>query len=130
MPDVILKPAYPTANDVTMVAAVFGSLSVWLAPVGIGNDVSLSAARTYPVVSSGGAAFPTQYDGLRAYYGGSVKSLCLVAEADAPSGMGGVWKIRKGGTMYAAYLVETNDANATPVRVRTSTGTKAVRLKT
>lgn len=57
-------------------------------------------------------------------------SLCLVAEADAPSGMGGVVKIDKNGTLYSAYLVETTDPNASPVRVQTSSGTKAIRLKT
>lgn len=81
-------------------------------------------------LESGGAVFPTQYSGLRAYYGAAVRELCLVAEADAPSGMGGVLKVLKGGVNYAVYLVETSDPNATPIRVRTSTGTKAVRIKT
>jgi hypothetical protein len=76
------------------------------------------------------AGFPTQYAGLRTFYGAVVKELCLVAIADAPTGMGGVIKIDKNGTLYAAYLVETNDANASNVRVKTATGTKAVRLKT
>ena len=79
-----------------------------------------------PVVSS----FPVQYSGLRAFFQAAVKELCLVAEADAPAGMGGVLKVNKGGTNYAVYLVETGDANATPVRIQTSTGTKAVRIKT
>lgn len=74
-------------------------------------------------------SFPTQFSGLR-YYLGTVKELCLVAEADAPSGMGGAWKIRKGGTTYAVYLVETSDPNASQMRLRTTTGTKAARLKT
>jgi hypothetical protein len=79
---------------------------------------------------SAGPGFPTQFPGLRSFYNGAVRELCLVAEADAPTGMGGVPKVRKGGTTYAVYLVETNDANATPIRLRTSTGTKAVRIKT
>jgi hypothetical protein len=54
----------------------------------------------------------------------------MVAEADAPSGMGGVIKVRKGGVNYALYLVETTDPNASPVRARTTTGTKAIREKT
>ena len=80
--------------------------------------------------ASGGSVFPTQYFGLRAYYHGAVKDLCLVAVADAPAGMGGVVKVRKGSTDYAVYLVETSDANASPIRIRTSSGTKAVREKT
>jgi hypothetical protein len=75
-------------------------------------------------------AFPTQYAGLRTYFHAAVQELCLVAEADAPSGMGGVIKIDKNGTLYAVYLVETTDPNATPVYVQTTAGTKAVRLKT
>lgn len=80
------------------------------------------------VESSG--AFPAQFLGLRTYYQGAVKDLCLVAEADAPTGMGGVIKIDKGGTLYAVYLVETTDPDASPVRVETSAGTKAIREKT
>lgn len=81
----------------------------------------------YLGVAAGG--FPTQYAGLR-IFSGTMKELCLVAEADAPASMGGVVKIEKGGVPYAVYLVETNDPNASGLRVRTTTGTKAVRLKT
>lgn len=74
--------------------------------------------------------FPVQFAGLRVRLSASTIELCLVAEADAPSGMGGVIKINKNGTKYAIYVVETADPNASPVRVRTTTGTKAIRLKT
>ena len=74
--------------------------------------------------------FPTQFFGFRAYFQGVAKDLCLVATADAPSGMGGQVRFQKGGVTYAVYLVETNDANASPVRIQTTTGTKAIRLKT
>lgn len=80
-------------------------------------------------LTPGGGGFPTQYSGLR-YFHGTVKELSLVALADAPTGMGGQWRIRKGGVDYAVYLVETSDPNASGVRIRTSTGTKAARLKT
>lgn len=76
------------------------------------------------------ATFPTQYMGLRGQTSSGTVDLCLVAEADAPSGMGGVLKINKGGTDYAVYLVDTTDVNASPFRIRTTTGTKAIRLKT
>ena len=74
--------------------------------------------------------FPAQFFGLKIMKTGSVIDLCLVAEADAPAGMGGVIKFRKDTTTYAIYLVETGDANASPLRIRTTTGTKAARLKT
>lgn len=74
--------------------------------------------------------FPTQFFGLKAYYRGAVKNLCLVAAADAPSSMGGVLKVNKNGTLYGVYLVETTDPNASPCYIRTSTGTKAIREKT
>lgn len=79
---------------------------------------------------AGGSVFPTQYAGLRTFYGGTVKELCLVAESDAPTGMGGVLKVDKNGTIYAVYLVDTSDGNASSVRMQTSTGVKAIRLKT
>lgn len=75
-------------------------------------------------------AFPTQYFGLKAFYRGAVKDLCLVAVADAPAGMGGVPRVQKGGVTYAVYLVETSDPNASPVRMQTSAGVKAIREKT
>lgn len=74
--------------------------------------------------------FPTQYAGLRAYYHGRVNDLCMVAEADAPTDTGGVIKVRKSGTTYAVYLVPTTDTNASPIRVRTTKGTYAIREKT
>ena len=74
--------------------------------------------------------FPPQFAGLRTYYSAAVKELCLVAEADAPNGMGGVLRIDKNGTTYAVYLVETGDANASNVRIETTAGTKSIRLKT
>ena len=102
----------------------------WLFPAS-GHDFRV---RTYAgpiiVVSGGGGGFPTQFDGLRTFYGGVVKSLCLVAVADAPSGMGGQLFIDKNGTTFCIYLVETTDPNASSVRIRTTSGTKAIRLKT
>jgi hypothetical protein len=83
----------------------------------------------FDIAVSGSSPFPTQYSGLR-YFHGTVRELSLVALADAPVGMGGQWRIRKNGTDYAVYLVETTDPNASTVRIRTSTGTKAARLKT
>lgn len=76
------------------------------------------------------AGFPTQYAGFDVIYQGELNHICLVAEADAPGGMGGVLKVRINGVNYAMYLVEEGDAHASDLRVRTSTGTKAIRLKT
>ena len=72
-------------------------------------------------------AFPAQFAGLR-YFLGTVKELCLVALGDAPAGP--QWRINKGGTDYAVYLVDTTDPNASQVRVETGAGIKAARLKT
>ena len=81
-------------------------------------------------VTTSAATFPTQYAGLRTYYNAAVRELCLVAAADANTGMGAAPMIRKGGVTYAVYLVETTDPLATPVRIRTDTGTKSIRIKT
>lgn len=101
---------------------------VWLYATGQdgANDV-----RLYPYAFvAGGGGFPTQYPGLRTFYGAAVHDLCLVAVADAATGMGGVPMIDKNGTTYAIYLVETSDPDATPIRMQTTTGTKAIRAKT
>lgn len=75
----------------------------------------------------GGVSFPAQYAGLRVFHG-TVRELCLVALADAPAGP--QWRVQKGGTTYAVYLVDTTDPNASAVRVNTGAGVKAARLKT
>jgi hypothetical protein len=123
--DVQLRARYQT-RDVLLRARPRGA--GWGA-----HDVQLYAQKypDYPAQGGGGGpAFPTQFFGLKAYYQSAVQDLCLVAEADAPSGMGGVVKVVKGGTNYVVYLVETGDANASPIRIRTSTGTKSIRKKT
>lgn len=108
--------------------AAIASTVLYLTPVETpATTLVLLPVSTQPAAEG---SFPTQYAGLRTYYGGAVRELCLVAVADAPSGMGGVPRVYKGGTAYAVYLVETSDPNATPVRLRTSTGTKAIRVKT
>lgn len=76
--------------------------------------------------SSWGAMFPVQIPGLRVF-NGSVLDLCMVAVADAPTGH---LRIRKDDTNYAVYLVATDDENASPVRIQTPAGIKAIRLKT
>lgn len=99
----------------------------------LSDTISLSDTSVQVLVS--GVPVPTvsfhaQFSGLRIFYEGSVHELSLVSEADAPIGMGGILKIRKDGVNYVVYLVEVNDANASRLRIRTTTGTKAIRLKT
>lgn len=101
-------------------------LYLWSVP----SDANTADVRLRDPTAFGSGGFPTQYAGLRTYFHAAVQELCLVAEADAPTGMGGVVKISKGGVSYAVYLVETVDALATPVRIETTVGTKAVRYKT
>jgi hypothetical protein len=91
------------------------------------NDGYLRPGRYAFEVLAEIAAFPTQFAGLR-YFLGTVKELCLVALGDAPAG--DQWRIRKNATDYAVYLVDTTDPNASQVRVQTSAGLKAARLKT
>lgn len=97
---------------------------------GVGFDVFGYRQRYDVAAVAAGGGFPTQFSGLRIKKTASTIELCLVANADAPTGMGGRVKIRKGVVDYAVYLVETTDPNASPVRVRTTTGTKSIRLKT
>lgn len=95
------------------------------------HDVQLRPANLIIFVEEDvGGPFPTQFSGLRTYYGGAVQELCLVAVADAPTGMGGQMFIDKNGTTLALYLVETSDPDASSVRISTSAGTKSIRLKT
>jgi len=98
--------------------AVDFALSVYSQPIFFGVDFDLLPG------------FPTQFSGFKIQKTGSTIELCLVATGDAPTGMGGSIRINKNGTTYALYLVETGDSNASPVRVRTTVGTKSVRLKT
>lgn len=104
---------------------LLGSWSNYQVPVETYRDTF--TPEVAPIAAPG---FPTQFSGFRTFYSGAVKELCIVAEADANTGMGGVLKIDKNGTKYAVYLVETTDPDASHVYIRTSTGTKAIRLKT
>lgn len=121
--DVEAGNSYRTALAVFAFAAslAWGAQDVFARPT---PNVAPVASGSPPPV------FPTQYAGLRTYYNGAVRELCLVAAADANTGMGAAPMIRKGGVTYAVYLVETTDPDATPVRIRTDLGTKAVRIKT
>lgn len=89
-------------------------------------------AYTLPTFSGidfeiGDGTFPTQYSGLRVYTG-AVVELCLVATGDAPTG--DCPRVHKGGTTYAVYLVDPSDPNASPIRIATNDGVRAMRLKT
>ncbi len=73
------------------------------------------------------SGFPVQYAGLK-LKAATILDLCLVAEVDAP--LGTTWKVNKNGVIYAVYLVDIDDPHASPLRIQTSDGLKAVRLKT
>jgi hypothetical protein len=134
-----VRDAAPAATVITLInedprpSVDLGQFTLVLGNVGsdiILRDTALPAVTPYilrvklrdDVIVS----FPTQFSGLR-YFHGSIKELCLVAVADAPLP---VWRVRKGATTYAVYLVDTTDPNASTVRIRTASGTKAARLKT
>ena len=87
------------------------------------------APRYFGPVYFGGVTvtFPVQYSGLR-YFDAVVKELCLVAVNDAPAG--DQWRIRKGATTLAVYLVDPSDPAASNLRINTNDGIKAARLKT
>ena len=76
------------------------------------------------------SVFATEFFGLRGETTGGTVDISLVAVADAATSMGAVPMIDKNGTIYAVYLVETDDPLASPFRINTSAGVKALRLKT
>lgn len=121
-----------TSHTVPSIASPASVLSSYTVPALAAVTFALSA-YTLPTYMDIGwellpsSSFPTQYSGLR-FFKGSVQELCLVALADAPAG--NQWRIRKNGTDYAVYLVDTTDPNASHVRIQTSGGVKAARLKT
>ena len=108
-----------SSYSVPSLTAVAFALVAYTAPTFAGIDFEL-----------GDAVFPTQYSGFRVYDNGAAFDLCLVATADAPTGMGGQLRLRNGATTYAFYLVETSDGNASTLLVPTTTGVKAIRRKT
>lgn len=126
------RPGHPTSTDLVAYAGIGLGIAL-VAFAGHPTSTDLVARpsiywQTGTVVAPPG--FPTQYEFLRVYDDGAVKALSVVATADAPGGMGGQLRIMKGGTVYAVYLVETTDPNASTVRLRTSSGTKSLRWKT
>ncbi len=70
------------------------------------------------------------FGGIRVLGPVGVIEVGIVEVANAPSGMGGVlMACVSPGVVRAVVLVETGDPEASPVRVRTTTGTKALRLR-
>lgn len=119
-----------SGTDVYLRPTRTGSIDVYLfSNAGTATDVYLrrEGRPIFDYVAPPPPSFPTQYSGLR-FFKGSVQELCLVATVDAPSG--DRLTVRKNGTDYAVYLVDTSDTNASHVRVKTSDGVKAIRLKT
>ena len=120
------------ASPTTIILHAFPVVSV------VSNDVFLYAFDASPTTIIlrrmdelvGGASFPKQYLGLRVFYGAATHDLCLVDAGDAPSGMGATFHIQTSAGLFAAYLVDTGDANASNVRIKTTAGVKAIRLKT
>ena len=98
-------------------------------PVTVTSPTQALSVYSVPSLSAVDFALTT-YSGFRVYDNGAAFDLCLVATADAPTGMGGQLRLRKGATTYAVYLVETSDGDASTVRIRTTTGVKAIRRKT
>lgn len=117
--DIVLR-ALPVADVQSVTIYLYAGASP-------STDIILRDPTAAPV---GGGPFPTQFRGFRIFHDGGVVELCLVATADAPAAMGGQLRLRKNGTTYAVYLVETSDPNASSVRIRTTTGTKAIRIYT
>jgi len=62
------------------------------------------------------------------YFDGAVQELALVTPSDLPAGDRFI--VNKNGTLYAAWLVDVSDPNASPVRIMTSEGLKAFRKYT
>lgn len=116
--DVYLRPTRSNLIDVYLFAGAPSPTDVYLRREG--RPLDYIAPPPPP-------SFPTQYAGLR-FFKGTVRELCLVAVSDAPAG--DRLTINKNGTLYAVYLVDTTDPNASPIRVHTNDGTKAIRLKT
>jgi len=126
--DIYLRSVPSPSTDIVLYALA-------VAPIA-STDIYLSALAVTPTdivlrdttVAPGGGSFPTQFSGLRTFYAGGMVELCLVATADANTG--NQLRLRKGATTYCVYLVDTSDPQASNVRIETTAGTKAVRVKT
>ncbi len=124
------RSGHATATDIVAFAGIgLGIALQAFAGHPTGDVVARPAAYYQAAPAPPPPGFPTQYAGLR-YNLGAAYDLCMVAEADAPLGMGGVLKIKTPSGIRAVYLVETSDPYATAIRIRTSAGTKAIRIKT
>jgi hypothetical protein len=128
--DINLYAGHATPKNIVLRAlptVVAVTTTIWLyAGHATPNNIIMSDPT---VIRGAGPVFPTQYSGFR-YWDGTMRELCVVAESDAPSGMGARVHFRGSAADYALYLVETSDPNASPLMLRTTTGTKAIRLKT
>lgn len=136
MPDVVLRPRDASRGtfDSQAYKQAPQELIVRVRPRDAGRgtyDVQLYPHTLTRVVDvGGGPGLPTFFDGFKVRATSGTVTLALVDVADAQTGMGGVMRVDKNGTVYALYFVETTDPDASPVRVQTTTGIKSIRLKT
>lgn len=79
------------------------------------------ATRYFP----GGETFPAQFPGLYVQKGPKTALSAIVAPIPGPE----LWHRRADGS-YRVPLVDPADPNASPIRIMTTDGIKAVRLKT
>ena len=94
---------------------------------GVPADANPNDVRLYPFTPPA-PPVSTEYAGLRVAYSGSTHQLAMVPVADAPTGLGGIIKITKGTEVYALWIVDTSDGDASHVRVQMPIGVKSVRL--
>ena len=111
----------PFFNASPAVDLVYG---MWIETATVAGPVlGFASALVIPSLT-----FPAQYSWLKAYFRAAIQTLSVVDLADAPAG--NALRIVKAGVTYAVYLVDITDLNATPLRVQTTTGVKAIRIKT
>lgn len=121
----LAAPATTLVLRALSVAAVVSTV-LYLTPVA--SPATTLVLRPVGVSPASTPVFPTQYSGLMVRGASATLDLCLVTTVDAPSG--DMPRIQEGGVTYALYLVDTTDPLASPVRIGTEAGTKAIRLKT
>lgn len=128
--EITLYPGDATPKDIILRELPVASAStttIWLVE---GDATPNNIILGDPTVQPSGGGFPTQYEFKKHRRTSGTMTDCEVASGDGVTGIGGQPRTYKGGVTYADYLVVTGDANASPVRVRTSSGTYSVRLKT
>jgi hypothetical protein len=93
-------------------------------PAGINANQDSKDVRLYDPTVGSDPVINSQEEHLHIRIGGTVRALCTVSSDGNAGNLLSMWW---NGRVYYLYLVALSDAQASPIRIKTTSGIKAIR---